>query len=113
MSGVLIMQCTHLGAGFSTPSPEASGPIRQIVFGLSLEVSEYRKHEGRSFPGNLTFGIEVSHRVARSFVVAQNFGDQLHSRVIGVFMLLVLIRAVDPEFESLFHSQFHVGSCRE
>jgi hypothetical protein len=39
------------------PSPEPSGPIRQIVFGLTLEVGEYRKHAGGSFPGDLTLHV--------------------------------------------------------
>ena len=71
------------------PSPEASGPICQIVFGLTLEVSKYRKHAGGSFPGDLTFGVEVAHCVARSLVVEKDFCDQLVSRAVGIFVSLV------------------------
>jgi hypothetical protein len=89
------------------PSPEASGPIRQIVFGLTLEVSEYRKHAGGSFPGDLTFHVEVPHSVARSFVVTQDVSDQLVSREVGIVFFLVFVGAIDPKPESLFHAKVH------
>ena len=47
---------TAYGADFRL-SPEVSRPTRQIVFGLTPEVSEYRKHAGGSFPGDLTLHV--------------------------------------------------------
>ena len=38
-------------------APEASGPIRQIVFDLPFGVGEYRKHPGARLPRNVSLSV--------------------------------------------------------
>ena len=96
MVGSSHIQCTHYGVDFRRVARgiRANQPNRLRPRVRRRPAS---KASWGSFPGNLTRRVEVPHRVAASFVLMQDFGDQLHSRAVGAFVFLVFIRAIDPE----------------
>lgn len=60
-----------------------------IILKLALRVDQFPKHGRRRFPGDLTRVTKVPHRVAVAFVLAEDFGDQVLFRAVGVFVSLV------------------------
>jgi hypothetical protein len=60
-----------------------------------------------SLSTQFSLGVQVAHRVAASFVLAEDFGDQVSFRAVGVFVCSVFIGAIDREAESSVHAEFH------
>jgi hypothetical protein len=75
-SGQVPIDRVPVSGGLAVSS-EASGPIRQIVAGLSLGVGQPGEHPGGGLPGNFALGVEVPHGVTRFLVGPENLGDQL------------------------------------
>jgi hypothetical protein len=63
---------------------------------------------GGSFPRDFPFGVEVSHGIAMALVVAEDFGDQIRLRAVGIFVSLVFVGAIDPEAEGPVHAELHL-----
>jgi hypothetical protein len=98
---------TPLKTNFSVMSPEASGPIPQIVLGLLFGVGQSRNHSWGRFPGNFALFVEVPHGVTRFLEFSKNLGYELGSGAAWAVIFDALIPNIDPESENLGHAEFH------
>jgi hypothetical protein len=88
-------------------SPEASGPIRQLVPGLALAVGQPAEHPGGGLPGNPAVSIQKAHGVTSCFKGVQDLGEELRFRETGVLGPIIREFALDPESENSRYPEFH------
>jgi hypothetical protein len=93
----------------SALSPEASGPIRQVIPRFPLGVGQPDQHPGCGLPRNSAVGVQVPHGVTSFFALPKDGGDQIRFRVVGTSIFDVLVFDIDPESQNSRHAEFHGG----
>jgi hypothetical protein len=87
-------------------SPEASGPIRPVVFDLTFGIDQSRKHSRCRFPGNFAFGVEAPHSVTGGFELAKDLGQKLGSGAAWAMIFDPLIFDIHPKSKDPGHTNF-------
>jgi hypothetical protein len=96
---------------FSVMSPEASGPINQVVPGLLFGVVQPYQQPGSCFPANSAVSVQVPHGVTGFFEFPEDLRDHLGPGAMGALIFDVVVFDIDQNRIICDIRNFMVGSA--